>query len=399
MTEFRRPTEEQRDQVVDVMRVSLDLDPSFVEFRGPHIALDQFRCATEHDRVIAVAAGRPYSQRWGGRDVPMIGIWGVGTLPERRGSGLASGAVGQLMHEAREAGTPLSALYPAILRPYRGLGYELAGTFMEHHVRLDDLPRGGSGPLPVEEYAADRDLDAVRACYRRVVENDNGPIDSEEPFWWERVMGRRSPNEHLRAVVARAPDGGVAGYASFVHEKEEGGDIPGIAFRLSCRHLISSSLEATASLLGYFRGFRGLGNRLRFTGPPSHPLAMLVEEQRVKPAWIFRWMLRLLDVPAALVARGYPPVSGEAVIAVEDGMFPANRGPWRIGAKEGSVEVAPVDDARVRPIPVGTLAAMYSGFLSPFDAARLGLVDDDDPAIPLLARLFAGPPAFMYDFF
>jgi predicted acetyltransferase len=126
---------------------------------------------------------------------------------------------------------------------------------------------------------------------------------------------------------------------------------------------------------------------------------MLVEEQKVTPAWTFRWMLRLLDAPAAFEARGYPPVSGEAVIAVEDGMFPANRGPWHIAAKEGAVEVSPADDARVRPIPVGTLASMYSGFLSPYDAARLGLLDEDDPAVPFLARLFAGPAAYMHDFF
>jgi hypothetical protein len=50
-------------------------------------------------------------------------------------------------------------------------------------------------------------------------------------------------------------------------------------------------------------------------------------------------------------------------------------------------------------MPIGTLSSMYSGFLSPFDAARLGLVDGDDPAIPVLARLLAGPPPFMYDWF
>lgn len=399
MTEFHVPTEDQRDQVVNVMRVSLNLDAGFVEHRAPKVPLDQFRCALDGDRVIAVAGARPFRQRFGGREVPMSGIWGVGTLPEHRGTGLASGAVGRLLHEAREGGVPISALYPAILRPYRGLGFELAGTYTEHQVRLDDLPRGASGPLPIEEFDVERDLEAVRACYRRATEGDNGPIDSDHPTWWpERIMGQRLPDEHARAVVARTPDGGVGGYASFVHEKDEEGDLD-VSFRLSCRHLVSSSLEATASLLGYFRGFRGLGQHLRFTGPPAHPLAMLVEEQRIKPAWTFRWMLRMLDVPAALEARGYPPVSGEAVIAVEDAQFPANRGPWRILAREGAVEVAPANGAHVRPIPVGTLSSMYSGFLSPSDAVRLGQLDGSDPVVPLLARLFAGPAPFMYDFF
>ncbi|WP_410965235.1 sterol carrier protein domain-containing protein [Salmonella sp. SAL4435] len=48
---------------------------------------------------------------------------------------------------------------------------------------------------------------------------------------------------------------------------------------------------------------------------------------------------------------------------------------------------------------MGTFSAIYSGFVSPYDAARLGLLDGDDPAVPVLARLFAGPAPFMYDWF
>lgn len=67
---------------------------------------------------------------------------------------------------------------------------------------------------------------------------------------------------------------------------------------------------------------------------------MLVEEQRVRP-WSFQWMLRLLDVVSALERRGYPPVSEEFVLAVEDGLFPENRGPWRVVADGGAVSVTP----------------------------------------------------------
>ena len=42
---------------------------------------------------------------------------------------------------------------------------------------------------------------------------------------------------------------------------------------------------------------------------------------------------------------------------------------------------------------------MYTGFLSPHDAVRLGLLDGDDPAVAVLARLFAGPAPFMLDWF
>ena len=92
----------------------------------------------------------------------------------------------------------------------------------------------------------------------------------------------------------------------------------------------------------------------------------MVEEQRVRPVWSFRWMLRVLDVPAALSGRGYPPVSEEFVLSLEDGLFPENRGPWRVVAQDGAVSVEPAKGSdRVRPISIGTLSAIYSGALRP----------------------------------
>jgi predicted acetyltransferase len=397
MTELRTPSEEHREQVAHVLRVSLNLDRGFVEHRATKLPLDRFRCAFDDGRVVGTAAEHRFRQRLGGRDVEMCGIWGVATLPEHRGGGHASLAVEALLQEARERGTPLSALYPAVLRPYRRLGYELAGTYTEHRVRLDDLPLV-DGSLPVREYDRDRDLEDVRACYRRAVEAHNGPIDSDDEDWWaERIMGPRTPEDPHRAVVVRGSGGEVEAYASFVRVKEEG-DLD-LDFRLDCRHLVASSIEGLRSLLAYVRGFRGLGTALVFPGPPADPLAMLVEEQRLRPSWTFRWMLRLLDVPAALEARGYPPVGGEAVIAVDDAMFADNRGPWRISAEDGKVRVSSAEGERVRPVSIGALSSMYTGLLSPYDAVRLGLLEGVDPAVPVLARLFAGPPPFMLDWF
>ena len=197
-------------------------------------------------------------------------------------------------------------------------------------------------------------------------------------------------------MVARGASG-VEGYASFTFGSDPGGPLE-FEYAINCRHLVATSVEAWASLLSYLRGFRGLGQTLKFTGPPAHPLALLVEEQRVRPAWSFRWMLRLLDVPAALSGRGYPPVSEELVLSVEDALFPENRGPWRVVAQDGAVSVEPAAGGdRVRPISIGTLSAIYSGSLSAADAVTFGLVDP--AAAPALARLFGGPPPWMHDFF
>ena len=113
------------------------------------------------------------------------------------------------------------------------------------------------------------------------------------------------------------------------------------------------------------------------------------------PVWTYRWMARCR--PGALSQRGVPPVSGEAVLAVEDGLFPENRGPWLLEADgSGSVAVSPTT-SRAWPVTIGALSAMYSGFLSPFDAVALGQLDEAQA--PFLARLFGGPAPWMHDFF
>jgi hypothetical protein len=87
------------------------------------------------------------------------------------------------------------------------------------------------------------------------------------------------------------------------------------------------------------------------------------------------------------------------VLAVEDALFPENRGPWRVVADGGVVSVSPAGAGadRVRPISIGTLSSLFSGFISAADAVALGLVDET-AGVPL-ARLFAGPTPWMHDFF
>jgi len=100
-----------------------------------------------------------------------------------------------------------------------------------------------------------------------------------------------------------------------------------------------------------------------------------------------------------LEGRGYPPVSEELVLSVEDALFPENRGPWRVVADGGTVSVTPAAAGgdRVRPISIGTLSSLYSGFLAAGDAVALGLVDE--AAAPGLVRLFGGSAPWMHDFF
>lgn len=396
MIEIGEPREEHREQIARVLSIALNFGPAWVERRAPSLHLDHFRCAFDDGHVVATAAAHHLTQWFGGRELPCAGVYAVATLPEYRGGGLASRTVGALLDDARAADTPLSSLYPSVLRPYRRLGFEMAGVQVEHEVALSELPVMSTA-LDVSEYDPG-ELREIRECYRRVVASANGPIDSDEEDWWAvRVMGHWSAEVVWRAVVCHDDAGIVRGYASYYHDKTEGPLDP--AFRVVCKHLVAETPEALRSLVWYFRSFRGMGQTLAFYGPPNPPLAMLVPEQRVKEKWSYRWMLRLLDVAAALEGRAYPSVSGEAVVAVDDPDVEANRGPFRLTVEDGKVRVERVDGGARRPVPIGALSSMFSGYLPADAAAQLGYLDADDAAVPLLRELLAGPPPWMYDFF
>jgi hypothetical protein len=45
------------------------------------------------------------------------------------------------------------------------------------------------------------------------------------------------------------------------------------------------------------------------------------------------------------------------------------------------------------------LSSIFSGYLAPRDAARIGFMDADDPAVVALAAMFAGPDPWCPFFF
>jgi hypothetical protein len=52
-----------------------------------------------------------------------------------------------------------------------------------------------------------------------------------------------------------------------------------------------------------------------------------------------------------------------------------------------------------RPIPIGPLSSMFTGYLRPVDAVRLGFLDGDDPAVGALGAMLSGPDPWCPFFF
>ena len=108
-------------------------------------------------------------------------------------------------------------------------------------------------------------------------------------------------------------------------------------------------------------------------------------------------MQRIVDVDAALTARGWPSrASGRVELEVTDPLTGVER--LVLEVEHGSARVTPGGTGAIR-CGVGALSAWYSSALRAQDAVRLGLMEGDAPAVSTMDGLIAGGLPWMPDFF
>lgn len=97
---------------------------------------------------------------------------------------------------------------------------------------------------------------------------------------------------------------------------------------------------------------------------PDEPIHLLLPEEVAHETRSTRWMLRILQAPAAMAARGYPDgVAGSTALALKDPLLTGESGTWLLEIEDGvgSLTLDPTGPEPLRLGPNG-LAALYAGF-------------------------------------
>lgn len=393
---IRAPHESERDQVATLLATSLNVPRDAALARAHLYPLEDIRCVVVDGEIVSTAGEFRFDQWFAGRALPCSAVWGVATLPEHRGAGMASASTVALLRDARRRGAVVSSLFPAVIQPYRSIGYEMAGTFTKHRIAIDAIPEQPRDALAPVLFDIDRDLSGVRAAYRTFVSRHTGPVEpTSDEYWVERIVAR-TDDESRRTVVVREGDE-VTGFLVTGREHDPG---PlDVAFGLWTEAFVTNTETALRSLLAYVSRFGGLGKWFQWSGPPNDPIGLLVDDQSLAIDLHYRWLLRLLDVRTAFEQRGWPAIDTEVEFAVDDPLFEDNAGPWRFTVKQGEASITQASGAARRPIPVGVLSSMFAGYLRASDAVRLGLLDREDPAVEAFVRIFSGPDPWCPFFF
>lgn len=349
--------------------------------------LREVRVARQDGRLLGGLLRIPMGQWFGGASLSMLGLAGVTVAPEARGQKVALSLVTEVLRSARTAGMALSALYPSTISLYRAAGYELGGSRFRFTGECKNLPsrRGQLDIRPISE----ADAPVVERLYADFARHRNGYLDRGR-YVWERVRTPRGvPNAGYLAIGASGPEG-------YVYLAQAGAELKR---ELVVHDLVALNPDAAERLLALVADHRSTVSTFTFHGTHADALLLSLPERAFRAEIADPFMLRIVHVERALAGRGYPEgMAASLELAVHDELLPENSGRYRLEVRDGRAEVVPGGAGSVE-LSVRGLAALFSGFLSPFELARTRELSADAPSLARLAALFAGPPSAMSDFF
>jgi predicted acetyltransferase len=371
---------------------SVSIDRSVARTR-----IEELRVLEEADGTrlgLLLARSRPVL--WGGRPVPASQVSGLSVGAEHRGRGVASELLRAYLAEVHARGGAISTLFPAAVQLYRQAGWEFAGTTTLYRVAARHLPvRWPDGyrarPVPADELAP------LQERFAAVARARSGQIDRDGDWWRQFLLADRGSGPP-QVFLVDGPDG-PDGWAVLT----VGSDVAAGEVRTSVQVVDwgAASEGGWRSLLTLAGGFSSLQAEVLWKGPDPEPLALLLREEDIRQVRQDRWMARVVDVPGAFAARGYPAgLRGRLTIGVSDDTCPWVDGTWTIEVDGGEGKAVRVgDDAQARTNAAG-LAALFAGHHDPGDLATLGIVAGLDRAgIEFLQSVHAGPKPWSPDYY
>ena len=356
--------------------------------------------AFEGDRPAGGAIFHDMRQWWCGRAVPMAGVASVKVAPENRGRGIARRLMTALLDEVTARGYPLSALYPATTPLYRSLGWELAGVrdiAVIPSRSLRDLVPPDPTVLAAGPDVADGSVRLRRAGFAdaeaavSVIGRVHQAARGCGPITWD-----------VASVAARLADPDLYTYLGddgfLIYRWHHGNDA------LFVEGAEAISAPAQRALWAHVGSHASIADQVFARVGPADAFWWLTRERDGDVHHRSMWMLRVVDAPAAIAARGFPAAVSLAVpLAIRDDARPANSGRWTLTVTNGRGVLDLLTSLGARadpPLTLGArgLAALYAG--TPVSTLRqAGLAAGGSPADDVaLDTAFAGT-AYMLDAF
>lgn len=346
--------------------------------------------------IAAASHIRPFAQWFGGRPVPLAGYSPVAVLPEHRGKGLGRAVTVGQYADARERGEVIAGLYPAALSLYRAVGFECAGSYVARRFPAQELQSiSPDRAVEVRRGTVD-DVGAVHRCYAATAPGRDGTLARDER-WWARSLPTDLAETMLYVVDDPDHPGELAGYS--IHRFGPGRRP--YDHSVAVTEVRADDPDVVKALWRVVASSGAQAPDLDVVGPAEDDLFLLAD--RASPLAVrneIRWMLRLIDLPGAFAARGWPAhATARIELHVQDQQAPWNDGNWTIEIADGAATAAPGGAGTVEAT-IGGLSSWWSGYASATRLARLGHLRSADPAaLTAMDGVLPAVPPVLTDFY
>lgn len=332
-------------------------------------------------------------QWFGQRSVPVGAVRAVAVAPEARGLGVSTKMLTKMLEALHEQKIPLACLYPSSQQVYRKVGFELAGVRYEHMIPSHSIEphelRCQLRPVSPDDPEV---MAILKQLYHQQASHSDGFLDRSDWVWDVRVRSSRFGPIHTYLLCQDGRPEGYVVYTQSFKESIVDGEI-------KVRDMILSTGDAQRSFLRFVRDQRSTIQRLYWPGGCQDPFFFSLPNPSNQTTMELRWLLRLVDVCGAIEQRGYRQGLDTTLhLQLLDDILPWNQGRFICRVHDGKATIERGGEGHLT-LDVRGLAAIYTGFLSAFDAQSIGLLSGESSAIQQLQETFAAPTPWMSDFF
>jgi len=344
------------------------------------------------DVLAAKANDRAYESWFGGRRVATAGVAGVTVAPEYRSTGLGRRVMTHLLHAARDRGAVIATLFRTAPGLYRSLGFEQVAELIDAELPASALAGVTAPKGTTVRRARLPDVSAVRDLYTRVARTGSGLLTRDGSAFTGTDADVLAAFD---GVTLAEQCGAVTGYLFWRR-----GPGYGIDAWTAAVDLLAETGDAHRALLAVLGSFGAVTPTIRFRTTGTDPVQWFIRGAGWRVTEVRQYLLRVLDLAGAVVARGWPStVSGRVGLTVHDPLCPWNSGDHTMVFDSGAGRLEPGPGGGVTVTPQG-LAVLFAGGVPMATLRRAALVTggtaDDDARLDAAA---AGPAPGILDYF
>lgn len=353
------------------------VEPGAVERERTVLPLDRTIAAIDRDRIVGGAAAYGFTMSVpGGGSVQAAGVTAVAVSATHRRRGILRAIMRHQLDDVVRRGEPMAILNASEAAIYGRFGYGLASGYQRWSIdpRSVRITRPLPERPPLRLVPQDEAIDLVRPIHDAAVAARPGMVQRSEA-WWRLVLGPDAQwkgGGRLFVVVAEPFGSDPGGYA--LYSMRDAGPEGGLIMRV--RELAATTAD-TEAVLWQLLTTTDLVRAIEVDAVPvDDELRWWVSDPRAVRTVALRdylWV-RLLDVPTALVARGYGVDGSINLEVVDDAGYASGTYRLDVDAGVGSCERRPDGDEPDVRLDVGALGAAYLGGVGLDTLARAGRV-------------------------